>query len=246
MKFDVPSNIINKLFEQGFENQILDIVMACENEENTEVSDIPISPIQLKANPQKVIILPKVYEVYLQFVKRIKNENTAQEIPFFLLGNTKEINHEMYVVIEDIVYDIEKALSCERVQIDESMLRSLLLNNQYTILSIGHTHGNIEENKKNTTLARTLPIDLKEKYELRDTGLNISIADIWQHEVVKDFAKFSGKEIMQTIIMYNGDIIMISAENMTKINDIQCILQDGKHIPISSGSMQDIQNTPKR
>ena len=34
MKFDVPSVVIDKLFSNGYEEQIVDFVMACENLEN--------------------------------------------------------------------------------------------------------------------------------------------------------------------------------------------------------------------
>ena len=90
MRFDVPSEIINKLFEQGYEDQILDIVMACENDQSTEVSDIPISPSKILDSGDKVIISSKVYQIYNQLLKRISNCDTAKEIPFFLLGNRKE------------------------------------------------------------------------------------------------------------------------------------------------------------
>lgn len=33
----------------------------------------------------------------------------------------------------------------------------MLSDNSHSVISIGHTHGNIDEEKKNATLARTLP-----------------------------------------------------------------------------------------
>ena len=43
MKFDVPSVVIDKLFSNGYEEQIVDFVMACEGKEGLEVSNTPIS-----------------------------------------------------------------------------------------------------------------------------------------------------------------------------------------------------------
>ena len=178
MKFDVPKEIIDKLFNQGYEDQIVDIVMACENNATLEVSDIPISPTMMEDSNEQIIISPNVYEKYTKLVQRISNTDTAQEIPFFLLGNKKNIDGVSYVVIDDIKYDMDKALFESHVSIDVNEFQQLLSDNTHSIISIGHTHGNIDEKNKNATLARILPENIRGKYGRRDTRLNISLADI--------------------------------------------------------------------
>ena len=234
MKFDVPPIVIDYLFNNGYEEQIIDIVMAFEKKDNTEVSDIPISPLAMKESKEKVIMSPKVYNIYREFVQRINNQQTAQEIPFILLGNRKEINGESYIIIEDIIYDIQKAISETHVSIDEETFKKLIQLKDYSIISIGHTHGNVSEERKNTTIARNIPEELKAKYEIRDTGLNISIADIWQHEAFKKLAP--EKEIIQTIIMYNGDMIIIGSNEISKSSRIEVVLEDGKIITVPTGT----------
>lgn len=247
MKFDVPPVVINKLFEQGYENQIVDIVMACENNATLEVSDIPISPTVMEDSDEQIIICPNVYEIYTKLVQRINNTDTAQEIPFFLLGNRKNVDGVSCVVIDDIKYDIDKALSEFHVSIDINEFQQLLNDKSHFVISIGHTHGNVDEEKKNVTLARILPENIKSKYDIRDTGLNIPLADIWQHEAFKQIAKQSStKEIMQTIIMYNGDMVMISANGIAKSNNIQSILSDGSNIIIPSGLNEQKMNKQMR
>ena len=237
MKFDVPSLVIDKLFCNGYQDQIIDIVMACEGNDNTEVSDIPISPTLMKGSEESVIISPKVYDAYMSFVKRINDYQTAQEIPFIMLGNRKEIDGKRVIFIEDIIYNIEDAISENRAKVDEELFRKIMSDSNYSVVSIGHTHGNVADEIKNKTLARLIPEDLKTKYEIRDAGLNISIADIWQHEAFKQIGEelAPNKEIMQTIIMYNGDMVMINPNGMTKSNDIQAILEDGNSILINPG-----------
>lgn len=247
MKFDVPPVVINKLFEQGYENQIVDIVMACENNATLEVSDIPISPTVMEDSDEQIIICPNVYETYTKLVQRINNTDTAQEIPFFLLGNRKNVDGVSCVVIDDIKYDIDKSLSESHVSIDINEFQQMLNDKSHSVISIGHTHGNVAEEKKNSTLARILPEDIKCKYDIRDTGLNISLADIWQHETFKQIAKQSStKEIMQTIIMYNGDMVMISENGVVKSNNIQSILSDGSNIIIPSGLDEQKMNKQMR
>lgn len=244
MKFDVPSVVIDKLFNNGYEEQIVDIVMANENQTDREVSDIPLSPTIMGESSDKVIISPKVYYAYSQFVNRINNPETAQEIPFILVGNRKNINGESYVVMEDIIVDLEKAESELHAHDDEETFRKLMSSDQYSVVSIGHTHGNVKEELKSNSLTRTLSDDIKEKYGIRDTGLNISIADIWQHEAFIEIAKelAPAKEIMQTVIMYNGDMIMINPNGITKSNDIQTVLQDGSYKVIPSGIGEQYSN----
>lgn len=247
MKFDVPKEIIDKLFNQGYEDQIVDIVMACENNATLEVSDIPISPTMMEDSNEQIIISPNVYEKYTKLVQRISNTDTAQEIPFFLLGNKKNIDGVSYVVIDDIKYDMDKALFESHVSIDVNEFQQLLSDNTHSIISIGHTHGNIDEKNKNATLARILPENIRGKYGIRDTGLNISLADIWQHEAFKQIAKQSStKEIIQTIIMYNGDMVMISAGGIAKSNNIQSILPDGSNIIIPTGLNEQKMNKQMR
>jgi hypothetical protein len=248
MKSDVPPLVIDKLFDSGYEDQILDFIMACENKENLEVSDIPLSPTMMRDSRDKVIISPKVYETYIKFISIINNPQTAQEIPFILLGNRVEINGESYIVIEDIIYDMQEAKSEKRVTIDEETFRKMLTDSKYSVISIGHTHGNVNEEEKNNTLARTLPQDLRTKHDIRDTGLNISVADVWQHEAFIQIGKGLApqKEIMQTVIMFNGDIVMINPNGITKSNNMQVILQDGRSISLPTGNNPELSHIQMR
>ena len=223
MKFDVPSVVMNRLFEQGFEEQIIDIALELENDSSHEISDIPLSPITISSNEEKVVLSEKVYETYRKLVSRINNPQTAQEVPFLLLGRNKIINNEEYVVFEEIVFSNTnvETLRDTSVSIDEELFKNYVLSSDYDVISIGHTHGNVEEQIKNNSLARKLSSDIKDKYAIRDTGLNVSVSDIWQHEAFKQIASQLGnKRVMQTIIMYNGDIVVINDKNISKSSHV--------------------------
>lgn len=240
MKFDVPSIVINKLFEQGYEEQVLDIVMAFEQDSSKEVSDIPLSPSLMSDSGDNIILTSEVLQEYNKLVERIKNPETAQEVPFFMLGNTKNIDGQNYVVIQEIRYSLDGKLNDLRVSIDEEQFKDLVSNSTYDVISIGHTHGNVSEDKKQNSLARQLSSDISEKYAIRDVGLNISVADIWQHEVFKQIARQLGnKKILQSIIMYNGDIIMIDDNSIGKSNNVQALLETGKLINLPTSVQQD-------
>ena len=219
MKNDVPSVVMNRLFEQGFEEQIIDIALELENDSSREISDIPLSPITISSNEEKVVLSEKVYETYKQLVSRINNPQTAQEVPFLLLGRNKIVDNEEYIVFEDIIFPNTNVdfLKDTSVSIDEELLKKYASSSNYDVISIGHTQGNVEEQIKNNSSARKLSSEVKDRYAIRDTGLNVSVSDIWQHEAFKQIASQLGtKRVMQTIIMYNGDIVVINDKNISK------------------------------
>lgn len=52
---------------------------------------------------------------------------------------------------------------------------------------------------------------------------------------------------MQTVIMYNGKIVMLSSNGISKSNNIQLILSNGEVIMLSTGtSTQEINKQMKR
>lgn len=239
MKFDVPSVVMEKLFENGYEDQIVDIAMAFENDSSKEVSDIPLSPISIRNSDQYIVLNADVLKEYKKLVERINNPKTAGEIPFYLLGNSRIVNGQNVILIEKIIYLIDDNLDDLRVSIDEQKFKELLMDSNYSIISIGHTHGNISEEKKKNTITELLPSDIREKYSIRDVGLNLSIADIWQHEAFKSIAsQISNKKVLQTIIMYNGDFVTIDDGSISKSNNVQAINQENEIIDIPCCSEQ--------
>ena len=165
MKFDVPKKVIEKLFENGYEDQIVDIVMDFSEDNSREVSDIPISPTMMQDSGKRIIISDKVYQAYQKMINKISNPDTAQEIPYFLLGNIKNIEGEECIFIENIEFCNQESLDDLRVSIDVDRFKNLLSNSPYEVISIGHTHGNVSEDKKNLSLARNLSNDIIQKYE---------------------------------------------------------------------------------
>lgn len=123
MKFDVPPVVMGKLFENGYEDQIIDIVMAFETDSSKEVSDIPLSPISIRNSEQHIVLSINVLEEYKKLVERIKNPETAEEIPFYLLGNDKIFNGKDVIFIEKIIYSIDDNLDDLRVSIDEQKFK---------------------------------------------------------------------------------------------------------------------------
>lgn len=81
---------------------------------------------------------------------------------------------------------------------------------------LGHTHPNISEDEKSQTLANQISEEIKEKYGIKEPGLNISLQDLYQlvyfQEAVKSWVKKDSK-IYLTLLMYDGTMEAISIED---------------------------------
>lgn len=245
MKKDVPIQVLKKIMNEGYEDLILDLFRANEENDEYEISDIPMSPKIMKNSNEQVIMSQKVFDTYLKLVQRISNPQTAEEIPFFLLGNSRVVDGKKTVEYEEIIYDINGALSETRVSTDINKFKELLNDERYNVISIGHTHGNVREDIKRKSLATNLPQDLRKMYGIRTTGLNISISDIWQHEYYKQIAKQltqDTKQIFQTVIMYNGDFITISSDTISKSNDVKVQGRSDVSIPTGIAIKNQVHN----
>ena len=49
-------------------------------------------------------------------------------------------------------------------------------------------------------------------------------------------SNYGNKEVLQTVIMYNGDIIMLSPNGISKSNNVQFVLSNGEIIMLSTGA----------
>lgn len=223
MNFDVPPIIISKLFNSGFEDEIIDIILLFETDKTREVSDIPISPDLIPDSNTTIIIKENIYKKYIQLIQRISSTLTAEEIPFLMVGNKQIINGIECIVYEDILYEINSSIKETSAKVNEGLFKELILSKKYSVISIGHTHGNLSEAKKANVLANLLPEDIREKYKIRESGLNISIADIWQHYAYQEIASQLDSEVQvnQTIIMFNGDIVHLEPKKIIKSSSIK-------------------------
>lgn len=241
MKNDVPSNIMNKLFENGYEEQLIDIMMECENATDKVVSDIPLSTALMQDSGTDIIMTATVFEQYKLLIQRANSELPV-EIPFILLGNHREIDGKDTVVFESLRYGYtdESQLKDNSVALDESIFDTSITTG-CSVVSIGHTHPNVSEERKKTTLASGLSDELKEKLQIRDVGLNLSVADIWQQEYWKQRAKDKGftGQVLQTIIMYNGDVIVIDDQTVSKSNSVVARTESNTFESISTGISYD-------
>lgn len=181
-----------------------------------DIGDTPISPMALNDDYTPVIFLPEIITSYKKLVDIINIPETAKEYSFVLLGKSGTLGGEKCYLVDQMIdcnlHDFD--LSSRVTKIDEQKLNQTVqfaLQNGYNFISIGHTHPNIPEKERTTTITHYLSDDVKNKEYIREAGLNLSLQDFISYEsLYQHFRKNPNIKTAQTVIMFNGEMAMIS------------------------------------
>lgn len=205
-----------------------------------DISDTPISPMNLDDEYTPILFDQNVVETYEKLVKMINEPDTAVEYSFILLGKSAVLADENCYVIDQLIdCTLYNNLSNRQTQIDEEKLNKVIKKAQsegYNFISLGHTHPNISEDERKITVANFLTDEQKKLEFIRAAGLNISLQDFVSYESLYNYFKSNPNiRTAQTIIMYNGEIAMFS-KSKNKLNRMTIIMDmiNGKEIYVSS------------
>lgn len=189
------------------------------SERNMDIGDTPISPMTIEDDYTPILFSSEVIEVYKKLVELINIPKTAKEYSFVMLGKLGNFAGDKCYVVDRLIdcNSEDTDLSSRVTKIDEGKLNETLqfaLQNGYNFISLGHTHPNIPEEERTTTIASYLTDEVKTSEYIRDAGLNLSLQDFVSYEsLYQYFANNPNIRTGQTVIMYNGEMAMISKEN---------------------------------
>lgn len=202
--------IINKSIE------ILDNNQELFSNRNIDIGDTPISPMALDDDYTPMLFTPEVMAFYKRLVDIINIPETAKEYSFVLLGKSGTLGGQKCYLIDQIIdcNSQDSDLSSRVTKMDEQKLNQAVqfaLQNGYDFISIGHTHPNIPEEERTTTIANYLSDEVRNSEYIREAGLNLSLQDFVSYEsLYQYFAKNPNIRTAQTVIMFNGEMAMIS------------------------------------
>lgn len=146
---------------------------------------------------------PKVIAFYKKLVSTINIPETAKEYSFVLLGKLGTIGNQKCYLIDQMIdcSSIETDLSNRVTEVNEQKFNQAIqfaIQNDYNFISIGHPHPNI-------------PKEVKNSEYIREAGLNLSLQDFISYEsLYQYFIKNPNIKTAQTVIMYNGEMAMLS------------------------------------
>lgn len=210
------------------------------DERDMDIGDTPISPMCLDGDLTPIIFSQEVMDAYKMYVEIINNPETAKEYSFVLLGKLSIFNGEKCYIVDKIVDCSVKDsdLSSRVTKKDADKINDTIQNalkDGYNFISIGHTHPNVPEEERTTTVASYLPSEVIDSEYIREPGLNLSLQDIISYEYLYEyFLNNSNIRTAQTVIMFNGEIAMVSKveENLSKM---ECLISlNGEEIYVSS------------
>lgn len=183
---------------------------------NMDITDTPISPMALADDYTPVLFSKEVMVGYSKLLKLINNPETACEYSFILLGKKGKLAGEDCYVIDKIIdCNLQDSVLSNRItKIDENKLNETIryaFQNGYNFISLGHTHPCIPQEESKMTIANYLTDEVKEKEYIREAGLNLSLQDFISYESLYQYLiNYPHIITGQTVIMFNGEIAMIS------------------------------------
>lgn len=179
-------------------------------------SNIPIPTEKIEETGQTIMVSEGPSEFLDILTEMINEEETALEFPFLLTGT-----HDIHGITISEFTQLnlqQQQLQNRVVKINPELLgntvskANTLKRNVYII---GHTHPNVPDKEKSETLTNQLPEDIKEKYGIKEVGLNLSIQDLYQLISFKEAIKgriTEDAKIYLSVLMYDGTLEAISVE----------------------------------
>jgi hypothetical protein len=180
--------------------------------------EIPIPPELIQEGDLALNITPEVQKTIDNYSTAINDPNTAFEYPFLITGKQDSSNELTKFV----------PLHTDKTRLRNEELRmqdySQELYNEvkkskdtnHDLLILGHTHPRPTEQNNRELLTNKINPTLKERFHIKQLGLNLSIKDLYQlayfEEAVKGTAQ-EGTKVMSAVTMYNGDTAYVYIED---------------------------------
>ena len=205
-----------------------------------DVGDTPISPVSMTDDLTPIILSNDVMQEYKKLITLINDPATAKEYSFVLLGKSATFNNEQCYFIDKMVDCNSNTddLNNRETRMDETKLNDAInfgRANGYNFYSLCHTHPIISDIDKETTLAKYLPDEVKDSEHIREAGLNLSLQDFVSYEALyKYFESKPNIKTCQTVIMFNGEMVMFGKQNDELKRSIFIMDTSGESVYVSS------------
>jgi hypothetical protein len=209
---------IETCYNSGLGELIDDIVREQELLTFEDKSSIPIPVESLEEGSLEIEIKPEISDIISAYTEIINNPETALEFPFLLSG--KQSPRGEITTFSPLYSNIENLKNKEILMSDYSKELSKKVSESkkqdQDILVLGHTHPKPTKQNSETLLTNKLSPQIKEKYHIKELGLNLSLQDLYQlayfEQAIKGTVK-EGTKAMMCVIMFNGDSTYLYIED---------------------------------
>ena len=215
-----PFSATEETLKIAKESGLEDIIKEVSNEQNIYDSnalfDIPI-PLELIEEDKTPITVNESLKGPLnELLDIIKDKEKGKEYPFLLTGSSKDEDG----MIKDMKFTFNiQYLKNNYAEINPELLQEGIqngINNNYDTYIICHTHPNIQDEEKQKMLASKISPQLREKFGIKEAGLNLSLQDLRQlvafNYRLKDKLPPSATVCM-AVLMYDGTFEAVYIED---------------------------------
>ncbi len=215
-----PFSATEETLKIAIESGLEDIIKEVSNEQNiydpNALFDIPI-PLELIEEDKTPITVNESLKGPLnKLLDIIKDKEKGKEYPFLLTGSSKDKNG----MIKDMKFTFNiQYLKNNYAEINPELLQEGIqngINSNYDTYIICHTHPNIQDEEKQKMLAGKISPELKEKFGIKEAGLNFSLQDLRQlvafNHRLKDRLP-PNSTVYMAVLMHNGAFEAVYIEN---------------------------------
>lgn len=198
-----------------------DIINEKLNGTNIDITDTPIPVTIFNSNGDDVYFSITSSKKYKDLVSKISSLGaTSKEYSFLLIGKSINSDDGTYYIIDHLLDVSGNNLSNRLTSVDTNKLQKYIewaVKNNYDLISFGHTHPLTSEEERKTTIANYMDSSFKEYNDIREPGLNVSLQDLVSYdslyEQISRIYPNKFKHVLDTIIMFNGEICMIEKDS---------------------------------
>ena len=185
------------------------------HDQNT-LFDIPIPLELIEEDKSQITVDENIKGPLNELLEIIKDKEKGKEYPFLLTGSLKDEN----AMIKDMKFTFNiQYLKNNFAEINPELLQEGIqngVNNNYDTYIICHTHPNIQDEEKQKMLASKISPKLKEKFGIKEAGLNLSLQDLRQlvafNHRLKDRLP-PNSTVYMAVLMHNGAFEAVHIEN---------------------------------
>lgn len=183
-------------------------------------SSIPIPPELIEEGTLSISLKDNPKEYCNTYLELINESETALEFPFLITGETNQSKNleltdikPLHSNIDSLKNNIVKMSDYSKALGEEIYKKK---DSGFNVYVLAHTHPLPKDETKQNHLTEKLDTETKNKYHIRELGLNISLQDLYQLVYFEDSVKGivpPESKIFISVLMFNGDMTYIYIED---------------------------------
>jgi len=215
-----PFSATEETLKIAKESGLEDIIKEVSNEQNIHdqntLFDIPIPLESIEEDKSQITVDESIKGPLNELLEIIKDKEKGKEYPFLLTGSLKDGNG----MIKDMKFTFNiQYLKSNFAEINPELLQEGIqngVNNEHDTYIICHTHPNIPDEEKQKMLASKISPQLKEKFGIKEAGLNLSLQDLRQLVAFNYRLKDKlppNATVCMAVLMYDGTFEAVYIED---------------------------------